>query len=64
MVAIAPMMDGLACGFHEQRKPQTLAEFRAVFPGPLMGNCGTYRKRRRRRLPPARLISSHSDGPS
>jgi N-ethylmaleimide reductase len=34
------VMDGLAFGFHEQGKPMTLAEFRAVFAGPLMGNCG------------------------
>ncbi len=34
------LVDGLAFGFHEQGQPMTLAEFRAVFGGPLMGNCG------------------------
>jgi len=34
------VVDGLAFGFHEQGKPMTLSEFRVVFSGPLMGNCG------------------------
>ena len=34
------VMDGLAFGFHEIGEPMTLADFRAVFDGPLMGNCG------------------------
>ena len=34
------VVDGLAFGFHEQGQPMTLPEFRAVFAGPLMGNCG------------------------
>ena len=34
------VMDGLAFGFHELGEPMTLAEFREVFKGPLMGNCG------------------------
>jgi N-ethylmaleimide reductase len=34
------VMDGLAFGFHGQGDPMTLEEFRAVFSGPLMGNCG------------------------
>jgi len=34
------VMDGLAFGFHEQGEPMTLDEFRQVFDGPLMGNCG------------------------
>ena len=33
-------MDGLAFGFHKLGEPMTLAEFRKVFHGPLMGNCG------------------------
>ena len=33
-------MDGLAFGFHELGDPMTLQEFRAVFKGPIMGNCG------------------------
>ena len=39
-LAYLHVMDGLAFGFHEQGKPMTLAEFRAVFPGTLIGNCG------------------------
>lgn len=39
-LAFLHVVDGLAFGFHEQGKPMTLAEFRAVFTGPLMGNCG------------------------
>jgi N-ethylmaleimide reductase len=34
------IMDGLAVGFHNLGEPMTLAEFRKVFHGPLMGNCG------------------------
>jgi 2,4-dienoyl-CoA reductase-like NADH-dependent reductase (Old Yellow Enzyme family) len=34
------VMDGLAFGFHELGEPMTLEEFREVFHGPLMGNCG------------------------
>jgi 2,4-dienoyl-CoA reductase-like NADH-dependent reductase (Old Yellow Enzyme family) len=33
-------MDGLAFGFHELGDPLTLSDFRGVFNGPLMGNCG------------------------
>ena len=33
-------MDGLAFGFHNLGEPMTLAEFRKVFHGPLIGNCG------------------------
>jgi len=34
------VMDGLAFGFHEKGEPMTLAEFRPIFKGVLMGNCG------------------------
>jgi 2,4-dienoyl-CoA reductase-like NADH-dependent reductase (Old Yellow Enzyme family) len=34
------VMDGLGFGFHELGEPMTLADFRGVFSGPLMGNCG------------------------
>ncbi|XZE51450.1 alkene reductase [Planctomycetaceae bacterium SH139] len=34
------VMDGLAFGFHELGEPMTLAEFRQVYSGPLIGNCG------------------------
>lgn len=39
-LAYLHVMDGLAFGFHELGEPMTLAEFRTVFDGPLMGNCG------------------------
>ncbi|MEQ1824953.1 MAG: alkene reductase [Pirellula sp.] len=34
------VMDGLGFGFHQLGQPMTLADFRQVFHGPLMGNCG------------------------
>lgn len=34
------VVDGLEFGFHKLGEPVTLAEFREVFKGPLMGNCG------------------------
>lgn len=34
------VMDGLGFGFHELGEPMTLADFRKVFHGPIMGNCG------------------------
>jgi len=34
------VMDGLAFGFHDLGEPMTLKEFRKVYHGPLMGNCG------------------------
>lgn len=39
-LAYLHVVDGLAFGFHEQGKPMTLPEFRAVFTGPIMGCCG------------------------
>ncbi|MEP3482302.1 MAG: alkene reductase [Fuerstiella sp.] len=39
-LAYLHVMDGLAFGFHELGEPMTLKEFRKVFDGPLMGNCG------------------------
>ena len=39
-LAYLHVMDGLAFGFHELGDPMTLQEFRAVFKGPIMGNCG------------------------
>ncbi|MDF1656655.1 MAG: alkene reductase [Verrucomicrobiales bacterium] len=39
-LAFLHVMDGLAFGFHELGEPMTLAEFREVFSGPLIGNCG------------------------
>jgi 2,4-dienoyl-CoA reductase-like NADH-dependent reductase (Old Yellow Enzyme family) len=34
------VMDGLAFGFHKLGEPMTLPDFRSVFHGPLIGNCG------------------------
>jgi len=34
------LMDGLAFGFHEKGEPMTLSEFRKVYKGVIMGNCG------------------------
>ncbi len=34
------IMDGLAFGFHEKGDPMTLAEFRPIFRGTIIGNCG------------------------
>ena len=39
-LAYLHVMDGLAFGFHELGEPMTLREFREVFKGTLMGNCG------------------------
>jgi N-ethylmaleimide reductase len=39
-LAYLHLLDGLAFGFHEQGEPMTLGEFRSIFTGPLMGNCG------------------------
>jgi N-ethylmaleimide reductase len=38
------VMDGLAFGFHKLGEPMTLAEFRRVFHGPLIANCGYTRE--------------------
>jgi N-ethylmaleimide reductase len=34
------IMDGLAFGFHEKGTPMTLAEFKPVYRGSIIGNCG------------------------
>ena len=41
---ICHVMDGLAFGFHELGEPMALPEFRKLFHGPLMGNCGYTQK--------------------
>ncbi len=33
-------MEGVAFGFHEKGDPMTLAEFRPIFRGTIIGNCG------------------------
>lgn len=39
-LAYLHIMDGLGFGFHELGDPMTLAEFRAVYSGTIMANCG------------------------
>ena len=39
-LAYLHVMDGLGFGFHELGEPMTLAEFRDVFSGPIIGNVG------------------------
>ncbi len=39
-LAYLHVVDGLGFGFHNLGEPMTLAEFRKVFHGPLIGNCG------------------------
>jgi len=39
-LAYLHVMDGLAFGFHEKGEPLTLRDFRSVYDGVLMGNCG------------------------
>jgi N-ethylmaleimide reductase len=43
-LAYLHVIDGLAFGFHELGEPMTLPEFREVFEGTLMGNCGYTRE--------------------
>ena len=39
-LAFLHLVDGLAFGFHKLGEPMTLEDFRAVYSGTLMGNCG------------------------
>jgi N-ethylmaleimide reductase len=39
-LAYLHVIDGLTFGFHKLGEPMTLAEFRQVFFGPVVGNCG------------------------
>jgi len=55
-LAYLHVVDGLAFGFHEQGKPMTLSEFRAVFAGPLMGNCGYTQE-----TAEAAIVAGHAD---
>ncbi len=43
-LAYLHVVDGLAFGFHGLGAPMTLAEFRGLFKGPLIGNCGYTRE--------------------
>jgi N-ethylmaleimide reductase len=38
------IMDGLAFGFHEKGEPMTLAEFRPIYRGAIIANCGYTRE--------------------
>ena len=55
-LAYLHVVDGLAFGFHELGAPMTLQEFRQVFDGPLMGNCGYTRETAR-----AAVERNHAD---
>ncbi len=44
------IMDGLAFGFHEKGKPMTLAEFRPIYQGIIIGNCGYTKEAAEERL--------------
>lgn len=50
------VMDGLAFGFHQLGQPMTLADFRGVFHGPLMGNCGYTQETAK-----AAIVAGHAD---
>lgn len=39
-LAYLHVLDGTAFGFHELGEPMTLADFRTIYKGVLMGNCG------------------------
>ncbi len=55
-LAYLHLVDGLAFGFHELGEPMTLAEFRQVFTGILMGNCGYTQE-----TAEAALLEGHAD---
>jgi N-ethylmaleimide reductase len=44
------IMDGLAFGFHEKGEPMILAEFRPLFNGVIIGNCGYTRETAEERI--------------
>lgn len=50
------IMDGLAFGFHEKGAPMTLAEFKSVYRGIIMGNCGYTQK-----MAEERINDGHAD---
>ena len=43
-LAYLHLLDGLAFGFHELGEPMTIAEFRKIYDGVLIGNCGYNRQ--------------------
>ena len=44
------VMDGLAFGFHGRGEPMSLAEFRPVFKGTIIGNCGYMKEAAEQRI--------------
>jgi N-ethylmaleimide reductase len=44
------IVDGLAFGFHKKGEPMTLAEFRPVYQGIIIGNCGYTREAAEERI--------------
>jgi N-ethylmaleimide reductase len=55
-LAYLHVLDGLAFGFHELGPPMTSEEFRQVFAGPLMANCGYTQE-----TAEAAILSGHAD---
>ncbi len=49
-LAYVHIMDGLAFGFHDCGEPMTLAEFRAIYHGTIIGNCGYTKQDAEQRL--------------
>ncbi len=49
-LAYLHIMDGLAFGFHEKGDPMTLAEFKEIYHGLIMGNCGYTKEDAQQRL--------------
>jgi N-ethylmaleimide reductase len=49
-LAYLHIMDGLAFGFHGKGEPMTLAEFKSVYKGLIMGNCGYTKESAEERL--------------
>ena len=44
------IMDGLAFGFHEKGEPMALSEFRPIYQGIIMGNCGYTKEKAEERI--------------
>nr|WP_320192675.1 alkene reductase [uncultured Desulfobacter sp.] len=44
------IMDGLAFGFHEKGKPLTLSDFRKIYKGVIIGNCGYTKETAEKRI--------------
>jgi N-ethylmaleimide reductase len=49
-LAYLHVMDGLGFGFHALGEPMTLAEFKKIYPGCIIGNCGYTRELAEQRL--------------